>query len=174
MSNSCCVQCPYCGKDVDVIQGMELLAGNEWTALIQGLPNALIGVLLRYLELFKPLKQELRWSRRLNLTQELMPMIKAAQVKRHGVVYAAPLAVWEAEMLKLVAQRPETVVLPLKSNGYLISMIAGKAEAKAAQQEAKTEQQRRHRKHDGSSEPKAVAQLVTPKQPPSGWKGQIK
>jgi hypothetical protein len=174
MSNSCCIACPYCGKDVDLIQGMEMLAGNEWTALIQGLPNAMIGVLLRYLELFKPLKQELRWSRRLALTQELMPMLKAAQVKRRGVTYAAPLPVWEAEMLKLVSNRPETVVLPLKSNGYLLSMIAGKAEAKAAMQEQRVDEQRQARGHTHTGTFKPAGEVFKPKPPPQGWKGDLK
>jgi len=170
MSNNCCIQCPYCGKDVDVIQGMEMLAGNEWTALIQGLPNSTIGILLRYLELFKPLKQELRWSRRLSLTQEIMPMMKAAQVKRHGTVYAAPIAAWESAMLQLVGNRPETVTLPLKSNGYLLSMVAGKAEAKAAKDEAAIEQQRQNRPHI-STGPQPVAKVLKP--PPEDWKGVL-
>ncbi|MFZ2452610.1 MAG: hypothetical protein WAW36_19045 [Methylovulum miyakonense] len=169
MSNNCCIQCPYCGKDVDVIQGMEMLAGNEWTALIQGLPNSTIGILLRYLELFKPATQELRWSRRLSLTTELMPMMKAAQVKRKGITYAAPIAAWEAAMLQLVGNRPETVVLPLKGNGYLITMVAGKAEAKLAQAENQTERQRQHRAHV-DNEPKAAAEVV---RPPAGWKGAL-
>jgi hypothetical protein len=146
--NNCCIQCPYCGKSVDVIQGMEMLAGNEWTTLIQGLPNSTIGVLLRYLELFKPVKQELRWSRRLSLTQELMPMMKAAQVKRNGITYAAPIPVWEAEMLKLAA-RPASVSLPLKSNGYLLTVLAARGEQNAAQLERTTEQQRQNRGSTG-------------------------
>lgn len=160
MSNNCCIQCPYCGKDVDVIQGMEMLAGNEWTALIQGLPNSMIGVLLRYLELFKPIKQDLRWSRRLSLTQEIIPMIKAAQVKRNGIVYAAPLPVWEGEMLKLVA-RPDWMTVPLKGNGLLIKVLADKGEQQAAQTEEQMEAQRRNRGQHGETKGfKPVAELL--------------
>lgn len=143
MSN-CTVQCPYCGNSVDVIMALEILAGNEWTAQLQQLPNSMIGVMLRYLELFKPAKQQLRWSRRVSLTQELLPMIKAAQVKRNGIVYAAPLPVWEAEMLKLAA-RPASVTFPLKSNGYLLTVMAAKGEQNAASLEKATEQQRQNR-----------------------------
>ena len=143
MSN-CTVQCPYCGNAVDLIMALEMLAGNEWTVQLQQLPNSMIGVLLRYLELFKPAKQELRWSRRVSLTLELLPMIKAAQVKRNGIVYAAPLPVWEAEMLKLAA-RPASVSFPLKSNGYLLAVLAAKGEQNAAALEKATEQQRQNR-----------------------------
>jgi len=97
-----------------------------------------------YLELFKPLKQDLRWSRRLTLTKELMPMIKAAQVKRNGIAYAAPLPVWEAEMLRMAA-RPPTLTLPLTGHGYLLKVLANKGEQNAAALEKTVEQQRQNR-----------------------------
>ena len=178
MSNACTIPCPYCGKDVDVIQGMEMLAGNEWTGLLSGLPIGLVGALLRYLELFKPTKQELRWSRRLALTKELVPMIKAAQVKRNGISYAAPVAIWEAEMMKLIVNRPETLVLPLKSNGYLLSMIAGRGERAAAKIEQDKIEQARNRSNVGGA-PISMAELTEKAQqkaksrPPANWKGGI-
>jgi hypothetical protein len=183
--SGCCIQCPYCGQPVDVIHGMEMLAGNEWTLLIQQLPNSMIGVLLRYLELFKPLKQELRWSRRLSLTQELVPMIKAAQVKRNGIVYAAPVPVWEAEMLKLAA-RPASVSFPLKSNGYLLAVLAAKGEQNAATLEKATEQQRQNRvvyagsnnvlppaNHAENLMAEAERKRQERKPPPNDWKGAV-
>ncbi|WP_026600508.1 hypothetical protein [Methylomonas sp. 11b] len=178
MSNACVIPCPYCAKDIDIIQGMEVLAGQQWTALLKPLPNSVIGALLRYLELFKPLKQELRWSRRLVLTQEIVPMMTAAQVKRNGIVYAAPLPVWEAEMMKLVVNRPESLVLPLKSNGYLLSMIAGRGERAAAKLEQDKIEQQRNRSNVGGA-PISVAALAeqaqkkTKSKPPAGWKGAV-
>lgn len=148
MSN-CTIQCPYCNSSVDVIMAIEVLTGNEWTELLQGIPLSMVGVLLRYLELFKPLKQDLRWSRRLTLTKELMPMIKAAQVKRNGIVYAAPLPVWEAEMLRMAA-RPPTLTLPLTGHGYLLKVLANKGEQNAAALERATEQKRQNRGHVGA------------------------
>jgi len=156
-----------------------MLAGNEWTALLNSLPNSVIGALLRYLELFKPLKQELRWSRRVVLTAELVPMMKAAQVKRNGITYAAPLTMWEAEMMKLVVNRPATLVLPLKSNGYLLSMIAGRGEQSAAKLEQDAIEQKRNKSNVGGGLV-AVAELQqkaaekTPSKPPPDWKGALK
>lgn len=179
MSNACTIPCPYCGKSVDMIQGMEALAGQEWTRLLSDLPNGVIGALLRYLELFKPLKQELRWSRRLALTQEIVPMMKAAQVKRNGIAYAAPLPVWEAEMMKLIVNRPDSLVLPLKSNGYLLSMIAGRGERAAAKLEQGKIEQQRNRSNVGGA-PVSVAELATKAEkkakskPPEGWKSPLK
>jgi len=179
VSNACTIPCPYCAKDIDVVQAMEVLAGNEWTSLLSDLPVGLVGALLRYLELFKPTKQELRWSRRLALTKELMPLIKAAQIKRNGMAYSAPQGIWEAEMMKLVVNRPETLVLPLKSNGYLLSMIAGRGERAAAKLEQDKIEQARHRSNVGGA-PVSMADLVDTAQkkakskPPAGWKDPLK
>jgi len=179
MSNACTIPCPYCGKDIDVVQSMEMLAGKEWTELLAGLPFGFVGVMLRYVELFKPDKQDLRWSRRLAITKELSPMIKAAQVKRNGIVYSAPLPIWEAEMMKLIVNPPETLVLPLKGNGYLLSMIAGRGENVARKQEQKVIEQARNRSNVGGG-PVSVADLAAQAQqksrskPPEGWAGKAK
>lgn len=188
MSNNCTVSCPYCGKDVDIIQGMELAAGNEWTALIQSIPPSMIGALLRYLELFKPPKHALRWSRRLALTQELMPQIKSGTVTRNGIVYAMPMQIWEAEMMKLVSNKPASLVLPLKSNGYLLSIMVGRVEKNLAVAEAKEIEAQRNRGQVGAqmgmqsvgavvtkaAEPKPKPESKQKSTPPQGWGGKAK
>jgi hypothetical protein len=177
---SCSFDCPYCGKAIDIIQGMELAAGNEWTALIQSIPPSMIGALLRYLELFKPVKQSLRWSRRLALTQELMPMIKSGQLERNGIVYPMPPQVWEGAMLNLVSNKPESLVLPLRSNGYLLSIMVGKIEKKLAVAEAKQIEAQRNRGRMGAdvgprSAAEVVAHAAKPKSsPPPNWAGSVK
>jgi hypothetical protein len=185
LPRNCTIQCPYCNSSVDVIMAIEVLTGNEWTELLQGIPLSMVGVLLRYLELFKPLKQDLRWSRRLTLTKELMPMIKAAQVKRNGITYAAPLPVWEAEMLRMAA-RPPTLTLPLTGHGYLLKVLANKGEQNAAALEKAVDQQRQHRVVSAGSNTalppvdknhaeKLMAEAERKRQerkpPPNDWKG---
>jgi len=150
MSNNCTVSCPYCGKDVDIIQSLELQAGNGWAALLAELPISLIGALFRYLELFKPPKQALRWSRRLALTEELMPMIRAGQLERGGIVYTMPRQAWEAEMMKLVSNKPASLVLPLKSNAYLLAIMVGRVEKNLAAAESQVIEEQRNRGHIGA------------------------
>ncbi len=180
MSNSCSVPCPYCGKAIDIIQGMELAAGNEWTALIQSVPPSMIGALLRYLELFKPPKQVLRWSRRLALTEELMPMIKSGQIERNGIVYAMPAQAWEGAMLNLVSNRPAALVLPLKTNGYLLSIMVGKIEKNLAVAEAQQIEAQRNRGRVGADVGlRSAAEVVAPagktkSSPPPNWAGSVK
>ena len=166
--------CPYCGKDVDIIQGMELQAGNDWTPLLAELSPSLIGALLRYLELFKPPKQALRWSRRLALTQEMIPMIKSGQLTRNGIVYAMPAQVWEGAMLNLGSNRPPSLVLPLKSNGYLLSIMVGKVEKNLAYAEAKQIEAHANRGQVGAvAGLQPVGKMVKTK-PPINWAGSIK
>lgn len=174
--NNCTVPCPYCGKDVDIIQGMELQAGNDWTPLLAELPPSLIGALFRYLELFKPPKQALRWSRRLALTQELMPMIKSGQLERGGITYAMPRQAWEAEMMKLVSNKPASLVLPLKSNGYLLAVMVGKVEKNLAFAEAKQIEAHVNRGQSGAvTGLQPVGSVIKPKtKPPANWQGKAK
>lgn len=177
---SCNFDCPYCGKAIDIIQGMELAAGNEWTALIQSVPPSMIGALLRYLELFKSPKQALRWSRRLALTEELMPMIKSGQLERSGIIYAMPRQAWEAEMMKLVSNRPASLVLPLKSNGYLLAVMVGKVEKNLAFAEAKQIEAHRGKgfspAYSGAqTDLQPVGKIIKPKStPPANWQGKAK
>lgn len=159
---------------MDIIQGMELEAGNAWTAAIQGLHPSMIGALLRYLELFKPQRQALRWSRRLALTEEIMPMIKSGVITRNGMTYAMPPSAWESAMLNLVANKPKSLVLPLKSNGYLLEIMAGKVEKNLAIAEAKAEESKRNRSQSGpQTGMQSVAQLAqtaAKRQPPENWR----
>jgi hypothetical protein len=182
MSDNCKVSCPYCGKGVDIIQSLELQAGNGWAELLAELPVSLIGALFRYLELFKPPKQALRWSRRLALTEELMPMIKSGTLERGGITYAMPRQAWEAEMMKLVSNKPASLVLPLKSNGYLLSIMVGRVEKNLAAEEAKQIEAQRNRGQVGAVvglQPvgAVVTKAAEPKQkspPPKDWGGKAK
>lgn len=182
MSENCTVSCPYCGKGVDIIQSLELQAGNGWAALLTELPVSLIGALFRYLELFKPTKQALRWSRRLALTEELMPMIKSGTLERNSIVYAMPMQAWEAEMMKLVSNRPASLVLPLKSNGYLLAIMFGKIEKNLAAEEAKQIEAQRNRGQIGAvagMQPvgAVVSKAAEPKpksRPAADWASSVK
>ena len=180
MANNCTVPCPYCGKDVDIIQGIELQAGNALPPLLAELPPSLIGALFRYLELFKPPKQALRWSRRLALAEELMPMIKSGQLERNGIVYAMPRQAWEAEMMRLVSNKPASLVLPLKSNGYLLSIMVGRVEKDLAAAEAKQIEAHANRGQVGAEAGlhpvgAVLFKATQPKStPPINWQGDVK
>lgn len=154
------IPCPACGALFDLEQALDSVDGKRFVDLLTSMPPALIRPLYNYLKLFKPAKQVLSWARALKLLQELAPMIKAAQIKRNGVMYVIPQAHWEQVLTELVRNRPATLTLPLKSHGYLLSILAGQADKQAAIQEAKFEQQRQNRSQAPVSSGPGYAQLV--------------
>jgi len=174
------LNCPDCGSTFNLLQAMEDADGRRFVELLTSLPPVVVRPLVRYLRLFKPFKQGLRWSRMLKLTRELEPMIRAAQVERNGAVYVVPASVWAATMAALVDTPPKTLSLPLSSNGYLLSILAGEAEKQAAQDEQHREVARRSRGRDGTSgAPLQVGELLKKEKsekrssPPPGWKDKV-
>ncbi len=136
--------CPNCGYQLDVVAAMDDVDGRRLMALMAELPQSVARLLYPYLNLFSPKKTSLRYARMVKLVQELAPMIKAAQVTRNGTTYAVPLPLW-ADTLEHLATRPKTLTLPLKSHGYLLEILAGKAEKVAGKKEAQQIEQQRHR-----------------------------
>jgi hypothetical protein len=103
--------------------------------LMQAHPQAhrLLAPLVRYLGLFAPEKRELSFDRIARLLDELVPLIKAAQIERNGRSWPAPVDYWVQALEAMLAKR-DHLQLPLKSHGYLLEVIAGlgnKAEAGA-------------------------------------------
>lgn len=170
------VSCPVCGAMFDLIQALEDKEGRQWVAQLAELPPTVIKPLIRYLHLFRPEQRAMRWSRLLKLTAELVPMIKAAQVSRDGIDYAVPATQWADAMDHLVDTPPKTLLLPLKSNGYLLSILAGQAGQAEAAVEREAEERKRQRGRDGASQgPQAVGQILdgggkSRSGPPPGWK----
>jgi hypothetical protein len=121
-----------------------LLAGDDAAATMRAILTAtpLGRALYRYLALFRPAQRGLTWDRARALVEEILPAIASGRVERGGKVYAAPEAVWLAAIEQMLGNR-EALRLPLKSHGYLLSIIAAEAERAEAQVETQREAQRR-------------------------------
>ncbi len=135
-------KCPECGA----VNSLPSLIGHADAseAVAVALEFTPIGrLLVRYLGLFRPRKRSLSFDRVAVLLNELLPQIKAGQIERNGKTYAAPLPYWK-EALEQVLGR-DGLTLPLKSHGYLLTIIAGMSERQEAQAEAKVEEEKRHR-----------------------------
>lgn len=139
------IPCPSCGMLFDLEVALDSVDGKQFVELLTSLPPTAIRPVFNYLKLFKPKKQVLSWAKAYRLLQPLAPMIKAARIKRGGIDYVIPLAHWERVLMDLVNDRPASLELPLKSHGYLLSILAAQAEKQAALQEEKIEQQKRNR-----------------------------
>lgn len=125
----------------DLEMAMDSVDGKQFVELLTSLPPTAIRPVFNYLKLFKPKKQVLSWAKALKLLNELAPMIKAARIKRNGMDYVIPLAHWERVLMDLVYDRPTSLAMPLKSHGYLLTILAAQAEKQAAI----AEQQKRNR-----------------------------
>lgn len=141
--------CPGCGLVADIEAWLADGAAHEAIRLALRLPAGLADRLQRYLGLFRPLPgpeagrtpRALALDRIERLLAELLPMIGAARVERHGRAWAAPALVWEQALDEILAKR-HTLRLPLTSHGYLLEIVAGIAARAEGHIEAQREQQR--------------------------------
>lgn len=146
MSGLPLVTCPACQTEM----GLEALLGTddargvvELLARLPG-PPALRKSLLRYVGLFAPARQKLRWGRVEKLLAELADLVEAGRIERNGRVWPAPLDYWQ-QALDEIAANPN-LRRPLKSHGYLLEILAGLADrADAAQEKG------RHQRGSGST-----------------------
>lgn len=134
-------RCPGCGAEmsVDVLLAGEDAGGT--LAAVMGM-TPLGRLLLRYLALFRPAGRALAWDRARRLVEEIAPAIVTGRVEHKGRLYAAPEAAWAAAIEQMLASR-DSLRLPLKSHGYLISIVAAGAERAEAAAETRREDTRR-------------------------------
>ena len=134
--------CPHCSADFDMLLGIQDLAGR--LAVQRAFSLTPLGdVLIQYVQLFKPAKQALKMTVLVRILDELVPHIKAAQIKRGGEVIAAPHDYWRSAIENMLASR-DKLTLPLKSHGYLFQIIAGYGNKAAAATEKQQEQGRKY------------------------------
>lgn len=126
------LSCPACGAlfSLDALLGNE--GAREAVMAAMQLPAPLGWQMIRYIALFRPAQRQLSLDRVANLINELLPMILNAKIERSGRLWNAPLDYWKMGMEDMLAKR-DNLTLPLKSHGYLLTIIEGynqKAEAR--------------------------------------------
>lgn len=139
------VPCPECGGWINILGAVEDIEARRFMGLVKEMPPTLVKPWFAYLRLFKPEKQVLRWSRMYKLTAELMDSIQSARIERNNQVHVVPLELWIEALTELVESPPKTLRLPLKGHGYLLEMLASRAEKAAAKTEQSREEERRSR-----------------------------
>lgn len=133
--------CPACGAtaSLDVLIGHE--GARDAVMVSMSLPAPLGGLLVQYLGLFRPPQRNLSLARVAGLLQELKPLIADAKIERGGRIWSAPQDYWKMALEEMLAKR-ETLTLPLKTHGYLLTIIAGYSNKAEAKQEATVEARR--------------------------------
>ncbi|WP_176332672.1 hypothetical protein [Burkholderia vietnamiensis] len=155
------VVCPNCRArmSLDVI-----LADDSMRDIVIALADihpagdTLIKPLLRYLGLFGPRKSQMAWGRMAALMRELVPEMRAAQVTWNGTTYAAPIDTWAAALAYAVEQaHAGKLDLPLKSHGWLRSVMASRSARAAGRAEDAREAQLRGVSGTGTVEERRTA-----------------
>lgn len=156
MSGLPTVTCPACQVEL----ALETLLGTddargvvELLARMPG-PPALRKGALRYVGLFAPASQRLRWGRVEKLLGELAAMMEAGRIERSGRVWPAPLDYWQQALDEITSNT--NLRRPIKSHGYLLEILAGLADRADAAQE-----QGRHQRGTGST-PVGISAAHTP------------
>lgn len=129
--------CPCCQTDFPLEAGINDL--NARNAIRRAFSLTPVGdLLLAYVQLFKPEKRVLSMAKLTQLLDELVDMVKAGKIERNGRTWPAPQAYWQQAIEQMLDNRDQ-LTLPLKSHGYLFTIIAGFADKAEGKLEAQAE-----------------------------------
>lgn len=132
-------RCPNCGA----VHSLDALIGSDDAAdLIKAVlefDTAVGKAAVRYIGLFRPAKSQLTFARAAKLLNELLPDIKAGQIRRDGHTAEAPPEAWlYAFQTAVDARDAGRLKTPLKSHGYLYEIIKGYQGGAVAQRPSET------------------------------------
>lgn len=119
------LNCPHCGQRIAAIDAVNDDCARRLMGALSTQPLAEIaGQLLAYLQLFRPRKQALRWSRALSIAQEIGCQVGDSTIERGGRKRKASAWHWQQGIEEVLATRDAGKLdLPLKSNGYLFEVV---------------------------------------------------
>lgn len=133
------VICPACQTEM----GLEALLGADdargvvaQLAAMPG-PPLLRKSVLRYVGLFAPAAQKLRWDRAERLLGEVVAMMDAGKIERGGRLWPAPQDYWQQAIDAIFAM--PSLRRPLKNHNLLLEILSGMSAKAEASAEAKRE-----------------------------------
>lgn len=138
--------CPCCSARFPVEAALMDEAARIAVAAALKLPAPLADHLLRYIAMFRPSQRALSWDRAARLLSEVLGMVEAGHIERHGKRYRTTLECWRQGLEEMLAAR-QLLRLPLKSHGYLLEVLAGLSPGIEAAAEARLEADRRAGRH---------------------------
>jgi len=149
------VTCPACSAAMS----LEALLGHQGArdallalSCLHASTQRLQRTALRYVGLFAPAKQVMRMDRVATLLEELGKLIATGRVEHKGRSWVAPVDYWIAGMEDMLDRR-DTLSLPLKSHGYLKTIVANYGDRSEAQAERHKEAQLRGDTPVGNASP---------------------
>lgn len=148
--------CPCCGFAAD-FDGFTA-AGDQSRALALALelPREIARPLMQYLRLFSPENRRLRLDKLCALLRELKDICDDAKIERRGRIWPVPLTHLQAALEQMIEARDAgKLVLPLKSHGYLMEILAGMA-SQAESRGEKASESRRSGRIDAPAHPSHI------------------
>ena len=136
--------CPSCGA-IHSAEGWQNDAdARQCMQTISTLPGGVSDRCLNYLALFRPASgRGLRWKTANKLLAELAGMAKTGHIQSgHSPARPAPPKIWAAALTKITENPPRS--LPLKSHGYLKTIVYDLADAQDRETEKKKNQAERN------------------------------
>lgn len=131
------ITCPCCQADFPIEAGInDVEARNAIKRAFSLTPIG--GQLLAYVQLFKPESRVMQMAKLTRLLDELVAMIRSGQIRHNGTLYPAPQSYWEDAINQMLDNRQQ-LKLPMKTHGYLLSIIAGYADKAASRAEKQAE-----------------------------------
>lgn len=132
--------CPNCCFKFDLEHAVHEVEGRQFVELLMNLPSPVQRPVYNYIKLFITEKHAMTWGKALKTLKELAPMIKQERVTRQQITYSANTTVWLAALSYMTDPVPSTLALPLKSNGYLLSIVVETAKKAHVEQQKAVEQ----------------------------------
>ncbi len=138
------LSCPTCGSELDLAVLFAHEDNQRAVARLASVSIPLGARVLQYLALFTPPKQRLTPAKKIKLLLQLLPDLERQSISFKGRDWAAPAAAWAQAIDQMLAGRDSgRLELPMKSHGYLYSVLAGLADRNEASAEAQSEAARR-------------------------------
>ena len=111
--------CPTCGHrhgaDAFLPEARDVLM------LIASVPFGLAALVMRYLGLFSPPSQSLRWSRAADLLPELIGVMEKCELQFNRATHVIPEPAWRPALEEMLDRRIE--LGKLDSHGYLFKVV---------------------------------------------------
>lgn len=175
MSGLPMIACPSCSArmSLDVAVGHQG-ARDALLALAQIHPShtRFAWTALRYVGLFAPAKQEMRWDRIAGLLREIAELVSTGKVERGSQVLPAPLDYWILGMEDMLAGR-DRLRLPLKGHGYLLEVVIGMSDRAAGRSERAEEDRKAGRTQTGGLPVPAAPAPISAQPTPPARRGEM-
>ena len=141
--------CPSCGAIHSAESWQNDADARQCMQTISMLPGGVAERSLNYLALFRPASgRGLRWKTALKILTELAVMAKTGHIQSgHSPARPAPPKIWAAALTKITENPPRS--LPLKSHGYLKTIVYDLADTEDRETEKKKNQAERNGTYQG-------------------------